>query len=71
MGDAFIFLGNREFLQQHLAELTPDQGQTLTKADGQVLAFAAKQYENEDDDDVRILRMCVDVINGKPLPKSA
>jgi|GEM_PF-1145802 len=63
-GDTHILLGNRAFLQKHLDRLSADQRKQLSETDNKVLGLASIQNDVEDDDDVRILQLCVDVING-------
>jgi hypothetical protein len=62
MGDSFIFFGNREFLAAHRTDLTSAQQQKLAKADAQILAYAAKTYDDESDDDVQVLRQVASLI---------
>lgn len=62
-GDTFTFLGHRQFLAKHWADLSVGQKQRLYEADQIVLAFAKQSYE-VDTDDVVELRMVADCING-------
>jgi hypothetical protein len=53
-GDTHLMLGNRLFLQAHLADLTEEQQQRMSAIDQRVLALAAVDYkvgEDESDDD--------------------
>jgi len=61
-GDSHVFLGHREFLQAHIDSLTAAQRALLAEADRRVLELAAARYEDEQDDDVLILRLCANVI---------
>jgi len=68
-GDTHFMLGNRLFLQAHLADLTEEQ-QRMNEIDQRVLALAAVNYavgEDESDDDIRTLGFVADVIKGIPI----
>ncbi|MCF7988723.1 MAG: hypothetical protein K9L60_14325 [Methylovulum sp.] len=71
-GDSFIFLGNREFLQKHLADLTTEQLSELADADRRVIGYAEKTYDDdENDEDVKVLRMCSALIGDVGLKQAA
>jgi hypothetical protein len=61
-GDSQLLLGHREFLQLNLQDLTAAQRETLSAADQRVMTLAQQRYEDENDDDVLILRLCAEVI---------
>lgn len=60
-GDSHLLLGHREFLQAHWAELSAEQRELLSAVDRRVLALAGQPYADDNDDDVRILRLCAEV----------
>jgi len=66
-GDSQLLLGHREFLQTHLADLTAAQREMLSTVDQRVMALADQQYADDNDDDVRILRLCVEVIKNNAI----
>lgn len=61
-GDSHLLLGHREFLQTHSADLTAAQREMLINVDQRVLTLADQQYNDENDDDVRILHLCAEII---------
>ena len=61
-GDSQLLLGHREFLQSNLQDLTAAQREQLSTTDQRVMTMAEQHYTNENDDDVRILRLCAEVI---------
>lgn len=67
-GDTFILLGHREFLQEHLADLTKEQQALLQATDQRVLALVAVDYAIEDDSDIVTLGWVVEVINSVQKP---
>jgi hypothetical protein len=74
IGDTHVALGNRLFLQAHLADLTDEQHKRMAEIDQRVLALAAVDYdlaEDESDDDVRTLGFIADIINGIPIPPAS
>jgi len=66
MGDS-SFLEPREFLEAHLAALSTSQQADLQAIDAALLARTEQQYDDEMDDDVRILRMTAQVVRKSKL----
>jgi len=72
-GDTFLMRGEREFLQEHLSDLSEAQQQRMNELDQKVLALLAVDYqlsEEDDDDDLTTLQMIGDRIQGRFVPKS-
>ena len=71
IGDTFLMLGQRLFLQKHLTDMTEEQHERMREIDRRVLELAAVDYElkeDEDDSDVRTLGFVADIINGIEIP---
>jgi hypothetical protein len=63
-------LGHREWLQDHLGDLSDSQTEQLAAADQRVLDLL-KTQASAATDDVRTLHFIADIINGKAVKKAA
>lgn len=62
-GDTFLYVGQRQFLEEHWAELSAIQKTALKDVDNKVLALVGGQFEDVTED-VEDLRLIAGIING-------